>query len=664
MTTSRRNFLRLGGAGVLAWTPVHRVLAGDPEAPCDPPAGFPASIPVYLQAFRNWSGEIVLDAVWTAAPTSAEDVLQIVNWAARQSYRIRARGNGHNWSPILVAPGTGCDSRVVLLDTRVHLKRVSIDTTSTPPTVTAQCGILMEDLLLEIEKAGLGVTATPGAGDITLGGALAINGHGTAVPAVGEVPVPGHTYGSLSNLVVAMTVVAWNPETSQYELRRVRRSDPEASSLCPHLGRAFVVEAQLQVGINQRLRCQSITNIKAGELFGPETPGARTLAGFVNQSGRVEAIVFPFSDQPWLKVWSVSPEKPEGAREVTEPYNYPFSDSISPPVEGLLNSILSGAGFLTPQLGPLQMTAVTTGLFLTNSSDIWGWSRNLLLYIRPTTLRITANGYAVQCRRSDVQRTVQEFYAKLVSLRDDYRSRGLYPTSSAIEIRVTGLERPEDCSVPGAQSPRLSALRTTPAHPEWDTAVWFDLLVIPGTPHAFEFYRDLEQWFYQNYTGDYAAVRVEWSKGWAYTDKAAWAAPEIVSGRIPESLTEGQLPGDGFRNAIEQLDRLDPFRIFSTPFLDELMPPTQKVHLVNGSRKGSVPVQSGGPRGKQRMGNSKGAPPQLKATLRPASPGRTVVETSPDLRNWSPVSTNPPGPVEITVDVTGDRRFYRIVPSK
>lgn len=662
LSTTRRDFLRSAGAGLLLWTPVHKVFAGDPASPCTPPSGFPSGIPVFIQAFKNWSGEIALDAVWTAAPESAEEVLAIVNWAFRQGYRIRARGNGHNWSPILVAPGTDCDSKVILLDTRIHLNSVTVDAASTPPRVTAQCGILMEDLLLQLEKAGLGVTATPGAGDITLGGALAINGHGTALMAEGETPLPGHTYGSLSNLVVALTVVAWNPDRSQYELRKVLRSDPEASSLCPHLGRAFVVEAVLQVGVNQRLRCQSITDIPASELFGPVKPGARTLSRFADQTGRVEAILFPFSEQPWLKVWSVSPEKPEGSREVTQPYNYPFSDSISPAVEGILNLILSGAGSLTPRLGAAQMAAVDAGLIVTQSSDIWGWSRNLLLYIRPTTLRITANGYAVQCRRSDVQRTVQEFYDKLVSLRSEYQKRGLYPTTSAIEIRITGLDRPEDCALPGVRAPRLSALRPTPSHPEWDTAVWFDLLVIPGTPHAFEFYRELEQWFYTNYSGDYASVRVEWSKGWAYTDTSAWAAPEIVGGKVPDSLTQGQASGDGFRAAMEQLDQLDPFRVFSTPFLDQLMPPTQSIQLVNGLRKRTGSVRPVRPPGKRGMGVPGANPPQIRATLRPATPGKTVVETSPDLRNWSPISTNPPGPVEITVDPTGERSFYRIVP--
>jgi hypothetical protein len=54
--------------------------------------------------------------------------------------------------------------------------------------------------------------------------------------------------------------------------------------------------------------------------------------------------------------------------------------------------------------------------------------------------------------------------------------------------------------VAGALSPQLSALRPRPDHPEWDTAIWFDVLTIPGTLAAQEFYRDLEQWMLATYT--------------------------------------------------------------------------------------------------------------------------------------------------------------------
>jgi FAD/FMN-containing dehydrogenase len=641
-SSTRRDFLRLAGAGLLAWTPAYRVFAGDTDSPCTPPPQFPTSIPVYLQAFKNWSEEIVLDAVWTAVPKSADEVVQVVNWAAAHGYRIRARGSGHNWCPILVAPGTNCDTKVILLDTREHLTAMSIDTTATPPTVTAQCGILMGRLLEELEKTGLGMTATPAPGELTLGGVLAIGGHGTAVPAVGETLLPGHTFGSIGNLMVSMTVVAWNPSTSRYELRRISRADPEASSLCPHLGRTFVIEATLRVGANVRLRCQSITDIPNSELFAPALSSGRTFASFLDASGRAEALVFPFCEESWFKVWTVSPEKPADSKEVTEPYNYPFSDSVGPTLNSILQDVLSGSGFLTPALGEAQMLAVKAGLLPGNRSDLWGWSKNLMLYIRPSTLRVTESGQIVLCRRADVQRVANEFYGQLMTLRDAYRGRGDYPINSAIEIRVNGLDRPEDSGVPGARSPRLSPLRPVPDHPEWDTAVWLNTLTVPGTRKSIEFFRDLEQWMIRNYSGAYARLRTEWSKGWAFTESGPWTDASQLTGTIPASLTEGQQAGDDFRAAVDQLDALDPLRIFSTPFLDQFMPPTQRITLERSSVTGENGV--------------------IKARLLPSSPGPQVVETSPDMTTWQPVSTNAPGPVEITVDTSGSRRFYRMVP--
>mgnify|MGYP003343690322 CR=1 FL=1 len=146
----------------------------------------------------------------------------------------------------------------------------------------------------------------------------------------------------------------------------------------------------------------------------------------------------------------------------------------------------------------------------------------------------------------------QTVYCGGCLLRHYYQKRGLYPTTSAIEIRITGLDRPEDCALPGARAPRLSALRPTPAHPEWDTSVWFDLLVIPGTPHAFEFYRELEQWFYANYSGDYASVRVEWSKGWAYTAAGGHTSDETLGVRIPASFSAGISANADFRAAAKE----------------------------------------------------------------------------------------------------------------
>ena len=141
--------------------------------------------------------------------------------------------------------------------------------------------------------------------------------------------------------------------------------------------------------------------------------------------------------------------------------------------------------------------------------------------MRPSTLRVTANGYAIVCKRADVQRVIQEFTFRYSTRLNDYRNQGKFPMNGPVEIRVTGLDKPGD--VGATRSPQMSALRPRPDHPEWDCAVWLDILTLPGTPYADEFYAEMEQWIYSNYAS-YADVRPEWSKGWGYTASGAWTS--------------------------------------------------------------------------------------------------------------------------------------------
>ena len=566
----RRRFMAGAAAGVLAgWLPAFRVSPASAQATCAVPPNFPASIPIYQQAYQNWSGEIQISALWTCAPTSTADVLTVVNWAYANGYQARPRGMMHNWSPLTVASGETCSSKVILLDTTQYLTAVSINTTTN--TVTAQTGITMDALLTALENAGLGVTATPAPGDVTLGGVLAIDGHGTAVPAVGEVPLAGHTYGSLSNLVLSLTAVVWDSASSQYVLQTFQRSNPLCKAFLAHLGRTFITSATLQVGANQRLRCQSWFNVPATELFAPAGSSGSTVSSYLDSAGRVETIWFPFTANPWLKVWSVAPTLPLGSIEVTSPYNYSFSDTVTSAESELISQILSGDPAAVTTFGPLQYDIVASGLVLTFTWDIWGWSKNLLLYVLPTTLRVTANGYAVLTSRANVQQVINDFYLAHTARVAAYQAAGNYPMNGPVEIRVTGLDNPTDiglaASIGGGQ---LSALRTRPDQPAWNVAVWFDILTIPGTPTADQFYRDTEQWMISNYTGSYAAVRPEWSKGWAYTTTAAWSDPTMLGTTIPNAYRAGQAVGDNWDTALATLDEYDPHRVFSSPLLNVL----------------------------------------------------------------------------------------------
>lgn len=371
---------------------------------------------------------------------------------------------------------------------------------------------------------------------------------------------------------MALTAVVWDGAAGQYVLKTFRRDDPACAPFLVHLGRAFIVEATLQVGVNKRMRCQSYVNIPASEMFAAAGSGGRTFDSFLQKSGRAEAIWFPFTDKPWLKVWTPTPRCPFGARAVNGPFNYPFSDNIPKALSDLLAAINTGHPELTPLLGKLQYDLVVGGMALTLGYDLWGWSKDLLLYIKPSTLRVTANGYAVLTRRRDVQRVINEFYQQYQTMVAAYRANGHYPMNGPVEIRVSGLDQPGESVVPGAQVPSLSAIRPRPDQPEWDTAIWLDILSLPGTPQANAFYHEFEAWLFDHFSGDYASLRVEWSKGWGYSPAAAWDEPTVVDQLVAQSLRQGLVADNDWDSAVRQLNEADPHRLFSSPLLDRLMP--------------------------------------------------------------------------------------------
>ncbi|MFE6175456.1 cholesterol oxidase substrate-binding domain-containing protein [Streptomyces sp. NPDC056464] len=556
---SRRGFLRTAAA--LAAVPT--LLPADPAVAAQELPDFPPDVALYRSAYRNWVGEITADGLWACAPTGPDQVVAAVNWAWRHGWRVRARGSSHGWSPLTITQGTPSQAPVLLVDTASHLTGLSL---ASPTSVRAGTGVTLEVLLTHLEEHGLGLTATPAPGNLTLGGALAIDAHGTAVPARGERRLPGHTYGSLSNLVLSLTAVVWDEAGGAYTLRTYDRDEADCAALLTHLGRSLVTEVVLRVGANTALRCVSRTDIPAGELFAAPGTGGRTFESFLDRAGRVEAIWFAFTEHPWLKVWSVSPTRPLTSRHVTRPYNYPFSDSIPPLVADLVGRIVSdGAWYLAPVLGTAQYDAAALGLVATLSADIWGPSKNTLLYLRPTTLRIATNGCAVLTGRAQVQRVVAEFTAFYRERLAAYATRGRFPVNGSVEIRVTGVDDPADVGLEGARAPLLSALRRRDDRPEWDTVVWLNVLTLPGTPFAEAFLREMERFALRTFDGGYAMTRVEWSKGWAYTDEAAWRDDEVLDSVVPGSFGEGV-----WQEAGGVLERLDPHRVFGNAFLDRL----------------------------------------------------------------------------------------------
>jgi FAD/FMN-containing dehydrogenase len=459
---------------------------------------------------------------------------------------------------------------VVLVDTTRHLSRMRL-AGSGPAAVVTQTGATMEELLGFLEDAGLGLVAHPAPGDLTVGGVLAIDGHGAAVPARGEHRTRGESFGSVSNLVLSLTAVVWSERRRRYVLRSFDRDDPACASLLTHLGRTFVTSVTLRAGPLRRVRCVSYTDVPAAELFAAPGASGRTFASFLEASGRVEAIWYPFTDAPWLKVWTVSPRRPAGSRVVRAPYNYPFSDTLPDPEQREIRQQVLSNPSGAVALGQESYADTVAQLSAEQSGDVWGAAKDVLLYVRPSTLRVTANGYAILTRRRDVQRVISDFVGRYREVVARYRAQGLYPLNMPVEIRVTGLDHPRDVGVDRAQPALLSALSPRADHPQWNVAVWLDILSLPGTPAANRAYRDIERWVFAHYRPPYAAVRPEWSKGWAYTPRGAWTNRSIIERSLPDAFRVARPPDRTWDAAVRTLDRLDPHALFTSPLLRSLL---------------------------------------------------------------------------------------------
>ena len=501
------------------------------------------------------------------APRTVADVVAHVNWAHRNGWQIRTTGVrdsipslAHNSDPM----------RTLLLDLSRHMNLARIDgaqkdaasaNSDTLASVTALTGITIESLLTRLEQAGYGVTACPAVGEMTLGEALAIGAHGTAIPAGGETRVPGRTYGSLSNLIVSLTVVVWDATQQAYVARTVRRTDPRISALLVHLGRALVVAATLRVAPLQRLRCVSRTDLSAATVFAPPaTAGPHSFAAQLKRFGRIESLWFPFTPAPWLKTWSVTPDRPSTSREAASPYNYPFTSEIGDEQSALLKELAEGNTWVTPLFTGLSYANVVAGLLATASVDLWGPAKNTQLHSRPAALSAASNGYVVLTTRERVQHVVSTFYDYLSSTLERYRAEGRFPVSGPWEVRVTGLDDPADCGVTDARPAQLSATATRPhadRAPNFDTAefnaantaVWLRVSTLTRNADSQRFYAELDAWTRATFTDPHETVRPDWTNDDDVPDgddDDAWSA----------ALT----------TASTTFNRLDPHRVYAGSF--------------------------------------------------------------------------------------------------
>ncbi|OXA63847.1 uncharacterized protein LOC118433976 [Folsomia candida] len=544
--------------------------------PCPPLPDFPPTSTYTLRPFKTYSSDVVIPFSYFSSPRDASEVLSLVNWAKNAGYRVRGVGQMHSWSPVTLSKyeeGTLCP-KFLLVDTTKYLTgiKVTTDFNTSLHSVTLGPGVTLRRLLETLESHQLGIFSSPAQGDLSVGGMLAVGAHGSGIKTTTHSKSLGHSYGTFSNLVLEMDVIGWDNDTEKYVVKTLPRSHPDTKAFLVNLGRTFVTRVKIRVGADQMLRSQSFfTTVR--QLFGRgdlvRDGDKPNLADYLDSFGRIQVLSLETGSDSGVLLfgWHSEPEKPAGSRLTKTPYNYIFGNYL--PGNKILKWLLARIPHIWRFFARLSFPINIAVSSLAGYQDYWGLSKNHLLYNSKYVPIIRPNSFVLVTSRQNFQTVVSIIRKGYDDLASEWHSRGEYPDAGSFDIRVCGVEDPENILAQGAEPPIFSPAKPVPSHPEYDIVIWFEFGTYPETRKAQEFVADWQSLLYRDIHHVYGVLRVEWAKGWGHTWEKAWSN-ETIFDTLPRVLSSSDELKE-WNLGVEILDRYDPWRIFSNGFLDRIL---------------------------------------------------------------------------------------------
>ncbi|OXA45156.1 putative L-gulonolactone oxidase 4 [Folsomia candida] len=544
--------------------------------PCPPLPDFPPTSTYTLRPFKTYASDVVIPFCYFSSPRDTPEVLSLANWAKNAGYRVRGVGRMHSWSPITLSkyePGNICP-KFLLVDTTKYLTdiKVTTDFNTSLHSVTLGPGVTLGRLLKTLESHQLGLFSCPAHDDLTVGGMLAVGAHGSGIKTATHPKSLGHAYGTFSNLVLEMDVIAWDNHTRKYVVKTLPRSHPDTKAFLVNLGRTFVTRVKIRVGADQMLRSQTFfTTVR--QLFGTVRDDDKpNLADFLDLYGRIHAFSLGTGgdSNAFLFAWHSEPEKQTTSKFKDTPYNYHF-DNYPPVFNTILRLVLTRVPHIWEFLSRLVFRVVVVVSYLNGSRDYWGLSKNHFLYVPKNSPILRANSFVVVTSRQNFQTVVSIIRKDYDDLASEWHVRGEYPNAGTFDIRVSGVEDPENILAEGADAepPIFSPAKLVPSHPEYDIVIWFEFATFPETRKAQEFLASLQSRLYRDIHQVHGVLRAEWAKGWAHTGEQAWDNRTIFN-TFPYVFSSSKELSE-WNLGVEILERYDPWRVFGNGLLDRIL---------------------------------------------------------------------------------------------
>eukprot|EP00762_Andalucia_godoyi_P008126 ANDGO_02169.mRNA.1 L-gulono-1 len=227
----------------------------------------------------NWNGQLTNRFDYTFVPETAQDVVNIVNWARNNGKKLRIRGQGHTTSPLLFSDTDSC-----LIDVRI-MNAVRMDETAPPsaPRVVVSAGTCSHEMDSLLEPLGLCQPCNTVLSNFRVVGVVCTGCHGA-----------GFEYDCISERVEWVKVV-----TSEGKIETIS----EESHGADVMGAMRCNLGALGVVLELALRVEPSTTWKiTDELIPVEKMTRETLKDIFKRPGTTaELLFFPAAQEFWIK---------------------------------------------------------------------------------------------------------------------------------------------------------------------------------------------------------------------------------------------------------------------------------------------------------------------------------------------------------------------------
>ena len=521
----------------------------------------------------------------------------------------------HNWSPInldrngkIKGVGKHRETNILYVSFQYishkflneHGTLLSFKELSSPKKmalVRSYCGDTVESVARRAHDRGYTPPILPAPRVLSLGGVLAIGGHGSRMSdSKAEEDDKGKARewpGSISASVERATVVMWDEGQGKYVAKNLNRNSPYLPFAAASLGRVIVVDVVLRCLPDYCLSLE-YKKMKIKDVFGTNENHPDSIASLAKQGG-YEVLAFrpakgeAFAERSAHVVqWNHSPAKPRAIGWRGFHGLAPLFDLRAVGANGAEHiswkTVAKNAGKVADKVAD----GIAAGKKKDEGKKIDRYVRTAgeqRMYAHSDVTPVEASGWAIVIPKHDLQKCARAVYLHAHDSLDATKKKTKFEWRShrhlVFECRSANLDDIGNSAADRIPNLSMAAPYRDPAtgtvhDGSTHMVLWVSVLYLTtrNTLRTVGLYLEHFEGELHTLCDSMGWIlRPEWAKGWGYASTGAWKwNKQQIEAWLEKAWPGGARDEGSWRHACKLAHDMDPHGVMSSPFHDKLLP--------------------------------------------------------------------------------------------